>query len=147
MKSRYSTINSYLAHLVIDPNTGASLEFRHLRRGPDKILWGNYFSNELGRLANGVGIRMETGTNTIRFRERSAIPHNKKVTYERIVASLRPYKEEKCRVRLTVGRNLFNYDGDASTPTTDLTTTKVLSTVLFPPTKHDWQQKILKTPI
>ena len=38
LKSKYSTINSYLAHPVIDPNTGASLEFRHLRRGPDHKL-------------------------------------------------------------------------------------------------------------
>ena len=62
---------------------------------------------------------------TIRFRERSAVPHNKKVTYGRIVASLRPHKVEKHRVRLTIGGNLLDYDGDASTPTTDLTTTKV----------------------
>ena len=60
LKSKYSTINSYLAHPVIDPNTGASLDFKHLRRGPDKILWDNSFSNDLGRLANGVGIRMAT---------------------------------------------------------------------------------------
>ena len=90
---------------------------------------------------------MDTGTKTIRFRERSAVPHNKKVTHGQIVASIRPDKEEKHRVRLTIGGNLLNCDGDANTPTTDLTTTKVLSTVLFPPTKHDWQQKILKTPI
>ena len=49
----------------------------------------------------------------------------KKVTYGRIVSSLRPHKEEKHRVRLTVGGNIVDYDGDASTPTTDLTTTKV----------------------
>ena len=62
---------------------------------------------------------------TIRFRERSAVPHNKKVTYGRIVAFLRPHKEENHRVRLIVVGNLLDYDGDASTPTTYLTTTKV----------------------
>ena len=67
---------------------------------------------------------METGTKTIRFRERSAVPHNKKVTYGRIIASLRPHKEENHRVRLTVGGNLLDYDGDVSTLTTYLTTTK-----------------------
>ena len=68
---------------------------------------------------------MTKGTQTIKFRKRSAVPHNKKVTYGRIVASLRPHKEEKHRVRLVVGGNQLDYDGDAITPTTDLTTTKV----------------------
>ena len=68
---------------------------------------------------------MPKGTQTIKFRKRSAVSHNKKVTYGRIVASLRPHKEEKHRVRLAVGGNLLDYDGDASTLTTYLTTTKV----------------------
>ena len=36
-----------------------------------------------------------------------------------------PSKVETHRVRLTVGENLLDYDGDASTPTTDLTATKI----------------------
>jgi len=33
---KYSTINSHVANPVIDPNTGASLEFRHLIKGESK---------------------------------------------------------------------------------------------------------------
>ena len=68
---------------------------------------------------------METGTNTIRFRPKNTIPKHKKVTYGRIVSSLRPHKEEQHRTRLTVGGNLLDYEGDASTPTSDLITTKL----------------------
>ena len=68
---------------------------------------------------------MEIGTQTIRFRPKSAIPKHKKATYGRIVSSLRPHKEEQHRIRLTVGGNLLDYEGDASTPTSDLITTKI----------------------
>ena len=68
---------------------------------------------------------MKTGTNTIQFRPKSAITKHKKVTYGRIVSSLRPHKEEQHRTRLTVGGNLLDYEGDASTPTSDLITTKL----------------------
>ena len=65
-------------------------------------------ANEIGRLAQGVGTRMPTGTNTIYFCNKSQIPKNKFATYGRIVATLRPNKEETHRVRLTVGGNLIN---------------------------------------
>ena len=32
----------------IDPTTGASLEYRHLIKGPTKAIWGDLFSNEIG---------------------------------------------------------------------------------------------------
>ena len=65
---KYSTINSYIANPVIDPNTGALLEFHHLIKGKSKELWTTSFANELGRLLNGIGSRTKTGTNTIKFR-------------------------------------------------------------------------------
>ena len=34
---------------VIDPTTWASLEYRHLIRGPTKAIWENPFANEIGR--------------------------------------------------------------------------------------------------
>ena len=55
------------ANVVIDPTTGASLERRYLIKGPTKAIWEISFANEIGRLAQGVGTRMPTGTNTISF--------------------------------------------------------------------------------
>ena len=77
---KYLIIKSHKANPVIDSNTGASLEFRHLRKGKDKKLWDTSFANELSRLLNGVGTRMTTGTNTLRFRRKNEVPSNKKVT-------------------------------------------------------------------
>ena len=39
------------ANVVIDPTTGASLEYRHLVKGPTKAIWKNPFANEIGQLA------------------------------------------------------------------------------------------------
>ena len=35
------------ANVVIDPTTGASLEYTYLIKGPTKAIWGNLFANEI----------------------------------------------------------------------------------------------------
>ena len=52
---------------VIDPLSGASLEYRALSRGPNAPIWVTALANDLGRLAQGVGTRMPKGNNTIYF--------------------------------------------------------------------------------
>ena len=97
-----------------------------MRKGKSKEIWTTPFANELVRLLNGIGTRMKTETNTIRFRPKYVIPNtHKSYTYGRIVSSLRPHKEEQHRTRLTVYDNLLDYEGDASTPTSDLITTQI----------------------
>ena len=77
---------------------------------------------------------MTTETNTLRFRRKNDIPSNKKVTYGRIVASIRPQKQKTHRTRLTAGGNLLDYHDGTSTSTTDLTTTKIcLNSVISTP--------------
>ena len=78
---------------VIDETTGDVHEYRHLMRTPAKKVWETALANDLGRLAQGVGTRMQKGTNTIRFVGRKAVPKDRKVTYARLVASLRPHKK------------------------------------------------------
>jgi hypothetical protein len=84
------------------------------------------FANELGRLANGVGTRIPEGTNTIFFINHNQVPTDRKVTYGRIVCTIRPQKKETHHTRLTVGGNLINYPYDVSTPTADITTAKII---------------------
>ena len=36
------------ANVVIDPTTGASLEYRNIVKGPNKSIWENSFANEIG---------------------------------------------------------------------------------------------------
>ena len=53
------------SHTVIDDVTCQSLEHCHLSRGPNADVWSHSLGNNLGRLAQGVGTRMPTGTNTV----------------------------------------------------------------------------------
>jgi hypothetical protein len=85
------------ANAVIHPTTGTNMEYP---------TWDRSAANEFGRLAQGVGRRIE-GSNTIFFIPHSAVPRNKAVTYARFVIYVRPNKEKVHRVRLTVGGNLI----------------------------------------
>jgi hypothetical protein len=56
-----------MANSVIDPNTGASLEYRHLIKGPNAERWQQANMIEINRLTDGRLIKGSTGTQTIRF--------------------------------------------------------------------------------
>ena len=49
--------------------------------GPNSDTWIKAIANNSGRLTQGVGTRMPTGTNTVFFVAKSAISHGRKVTY------------------------------------------------------------------
>jgi hypothetical protein len=115
-----------MANSVINEDTGASLEYRHLIKDDSTFtVWNKAAANEFVRLAQGVGGRIE-GSNTIFFIPRQAVPKGKIITYGRFVVDIRPNKSEIHRVRLTVGGNLIQYLGDASTRAAYLTTSKCL---------------------
>ena len=82
-------------------------------------------------MANGndTGIK---GTQTIAFIPQSLVPSDKKVTYATMVCDYRPLKDEKYRVRITVGGDKLPYHDDAGSPAADLLETKILlnSTIL-----------------
>ena len=101
------------------------LEFTNLINNPKtKDVWTTSLANELGRLAQGI--RNIPGTNTIKFIHKHQVPHNRKVTYARLVVDYRPGKSDPNRTRLTVGGNLLTYEGDLYTETTDIIATKLL---------------------
>jgi hypothetical protein len=118
------------ANLVINQITGQSYEYRHLVTGKvtghTTDVWTKSLAKELGRLANGVDTGVPEGTNTIFFINRSQVPTDRKVTYGRIVWTIRPQKKETHRTRLTEGGNLINYPYDVSTATADITTAKII---------------------
>ena len=118
--------NEHMACPVINPDTGVSLEYRHLVQGSDKDIWVKALANDFGRLAQGVKDIMPTGNSTIFFIHPSEIPAHKKVTYGRLVVDIRPLKEEKYRVRITVGSYKLNFCGDASSVAASLATVKLL---------------------
>jgi hypothetical protein len=80
------------------------------------------------------------GTDTINFFKYNEIPidRRKDVTYGSIQVDYRPQKAEENRTRLTVGGNLINFSGDVSTPTANITPTKMVinSTISTPKAKY-----------
>ena len=115
----------WTANTVVDPDTGASLEYKDLKLGEDSQQWLQGCSNEMGRLAQGVRPHMLTGTNTIHFIHPSDKPTDRKATYLKIVAELKPHKAGKYRVRFTVGGNRIDYPGIVTTPTAEMQTVKL----------------------
>jgi hypothetical protein len=84
-----------MANDVINQDTGASLDYRHLIQDEATFsVWNKTAANEFVRLAQGVGGRIE-GSNTILFFiPRQAVPKLKSVTYGRFVVDIRPNKTE-----------------------------------------------------
>ena len=91
------------SNIVIEPTTGASLEYRYIIKEPTKAILENSFSNEIGQLAQGVGKRIPSVTNTIFFIPKYKLPSGKTVTYGIIVAEMQPQNAETHHTRLTVG--------------------------------------------
>jgi hypothetical protein len=64
------------ANANIDPDTVASMEYRHLLKSPKHCeAWTTSFANELGPLVQGVGGRQK-GTNTTYYIRHNQVPEN-----------------------------------------------------------------------
>ena len=116
------------AGAVMDNETGELMEYRHLMKNPKyREVWGKSSGNEIGRLAQGMPGRVE-GTDTMFFIKKEEVPPDrfKDVTYGKFVVDYRENKEEKERVRLTVGGDRINYPDEVATPTADLLTVKLM---------------------
>ena len=92
--------NPSLNH-VYDYN-GKKQSIDDLLKGKIKPTWEIRLSNEICRLAQGVGDRV-AGTDTIDFIHKSEVPANKKVTYANFICDYQPLKTEPQRVSLAVG--------------------------------------------
>eukprot|EP00804_Cyclotella_cryptica_P029532 CCRYP_011301-RB/>CCRYP_011301-RB protein AED:0.42 eAED:0.72 QI:0/-1/0/1/-1/0/1/0/198 len=92
---------------VLDQDTGQLLEHKQLRRHPKhKTTWDASYSNELGRLCQGIGHHPQykhkkriEGTNTFKPIQYLDIPNQRKgdVTYTRVVCEIRPQKADPYR--------------------------------------------------
>ena len=93
--------------------------------------------------------------NTVIFIPKFQVLKDKKVTFRKIVCEVKPEKEEKERMILTVGGNLLDFTGNISAPTASVTTAKsvfniVVSTpgasCLLADIKHFYLNNILPDP-
>jgi hypothetical protein len=118
-----------VANAVLDNETGKMLKYRDLLRHPKyKKEWTISSANEFGRLAQGVGGRIE-GTDTIFFIYKHEVPSDrfKDVTYGSFLCTVRPQKvDEPNRTRLTIGGDRINYPFEVGTPTADMLLAKIL---------------------
>jgi len=137
---------------AFNPDTGLIADYLELSRCSEGALWIESCKDEFGRLCQGHGTAMPTGTNTMFFIPVQDIPKGKKATYLRIVAAFRPEKANPRRVRFTVGGDRISYDGIVSTKTADLTTVKtLLNSVISTPNARfmtaDLKDFYLETPM
>jgi hypothetical protein len=113
------------ANAVIHPLTGKEMEYPALMKDPRlQPLWTRGFGKECERLFQGS--RDIAGTDTCFFIKLTNIPKYSKITYGKTVCDYKPHKQEKERVRLTVGSDRLDYSGDVATSTSDITTFKIL---------------------
>eukprot|EP00804_Cyclotella_cryptica_P028791 CCRYP_020137-RA/>CCRYP_020137-RA protein AED:0.28 eAED:0.33 QI:0/0/0/1/0.5/0.33/3/0/575 len=130
---------------VLDQDTGQLLEHKQLRRHPKhKATWDTSYSNELGRLCQGIGHhpvhkhkKRIDGTDTFKPIQYRDIPNQRKgdVTYTRVVCEIRPQKADPYRTRITLGGDRIRYPGDCGTKAGSLETVKLLlNSVLSTPT-------------
>jgi hypothetical protein len=113
------------ANAVINPVTGKEMEYPALMKAPRiQPLWTRGFGNECARLFQGI--RDIPITDTCFFIDLKSIPKDRKITYGKIVCDYKPHKQEKERVRLTLGGDRLDYSGDVATSTADITTFKIL---------------------
>jgi hypothetical protein len=109
---------------AFNPDSGQIAEYQELRNCSEGPFWQASCAKGFGRLLQGHGKHMPTGTETMFFIRRDQIPKHKKPTYMRIVAAYRPKKSTPHCVQFTCGGNIIEYDGDVSTKTAHLTTVR-----------------------
>ena len=111
------------------------LELPALFKGSEGNKWNIANTNEIGRLAQGVGTRMPRGLNTIFFIPH-AKPKHKKATYVQIVCANRPQKSETKRVCWKAGGNHIEYAGNLAIPTANIITVKIHNNSTISTHKH-----------
>ena len=90
------------------------LNYKQSTKDPKhKKKWAISSTNELGRLANGVGGRTKSPTNTIKVTKRDEVSKDRRkdVTYGYFVCNIQSEKKEKERTRCVIGGDRINYPG------------------------------------
>ena len=119
--------SSPIINAIYHPKTGEIMTYRKLIKDEStRDTWTRSFANELGRLSNGVGDRIPTGTGTIHYIKYDNMPKDRFATYGKIVCEYKPHKRKKNRSRLVVGGDKIDYPFNLYTPTADITSFKCL---------------------
>ena len=119
----------HVAYSVLDHDTGKQLNYGKRRKHPKfQETWNKYFSNEMGRLCqgvvtgeNGIGERVE-GTDTFYVIKFEYIPKYRlnKICYTSVVCEVRPGNKDSNRTLITICGTNICYPGDVGTNTASL---------------------------
>jgi hypothetical protein len=117
--------NTPMMNSIIHPMTGKEIQYKDFMKDPELgPLFKIHLSNELGRICQGIS--EIAGTNTAFFVDLASIPKDHNIAYGKLVCNFKPNKIEKHRVRLTVGGDILDYNGETATSTADITTFKIV---------------------
>ena len=121
---------------VLDNETGESLEYIQLRRHLKyKEVWNTSYSNELGRLCQGVGSgtsetkkQLVKGTNIFRVIKFENISHDcrKEICHISVFYEVRTNKDNYNRACITMTGNHVRYPGYVATTTRSMELLKLL---------------------
>jgi hypothetical protein len=115
-----------LCYKAFHPDTGKLSEYKDLRTSSEGARWEYALKKELARLTKGLPPEFPSGHDVFEFIHKHEVPRHKTCTYLRIVSNYRPQKADPYRVRFTLGGDRLDYNGNTYTPTSDLTTFKLM---------------------
>jgi hypothetical protein len=133
--SALSHKDNLLALSVLGPTTGNMLEHCQLQRDSwYKTTWDTLYSNQLGRLYQGIGSgeasnsKPVAGTNTffcINYND--ILSHKRKeICRTMVVCEVQPEKDDPNRTRISISGNRICYPGNVGTNTASLELLKLL---------------------
>jgi hypothetical protein len=104
--------------------------FKKLMHDPATAeVWQTTFGKDFEGMVQGCNKMGQKGTNAMFVMVHDKIMHalaaKKFFTYANLVLNYQPQKYDPHRIRITVGGNLINYNGDASVCTANLDTAKL----------------------
>jgi hypothetical protein len=123
---------THFASPMVHPTTGETISgYKRLMHDPAMAeVWQMVFGKDFGGMAQGDDKTGQKGTNSIfvvtHTKIKQAYVDKVTFTYAQIVVDFRPQKEDPYRIRITAGGNLLTYNGNISTRTADLSTSKLL---------------------
>ena len=126
---------THVANSVLEQETGKQLNYEQLRKHPRfQETWNISFSNEMGRLCqgvgtgpNGIGKRIE-GKNKFFVIKFEDIPKDRlnEICYTSVVCEVRTGKKDPNRTRITICGTNVCYPGDVGTNTASLELFKLM---------------------
>ncbi len=125
----------------MDKDIGELMEYRQLMASlKHHDVWG-----KTDWLAQGMSGRVE-GTHTMFLNKKEDVPQDRfqDIMYGKIVVDDQENKEEKERVRPTVGGDRINYPNEVATPTADSLTVKLMLNSIISTPNARWMMVDIK---